>query len=237
MNKLTRYSRNLGLTAGILLCAGLATAPAMASSITFTFTGTVTEVGHKLREPSPGPFSVDQSATGSYTFNPDTPNTGSGNTGEYHGALDGPSTNFNVTIGTYVASLGAGATRIEVIDNPHNFRDESYEVEGVFSGAPVNWQNPKSFQFDIEHPSSNQFNGISLPLTSPSVSSFDVRTLRLVFGYGGDDRTVIVTLNEMTPVPLPPAVILFGAGLVSLIGLGARNRQRGQKIGVLGSKL
>ncbi len=30
----------------------------------------------------------------------------------------------------------------------------------------------------------------------------------------------------MTPVPLPPAVILFGAGIVALIGLGARNWQR-----------
>ncbi len=35
-----------------------------------------------------------------------------------------------------------------------------------------------------------------------------------------------VESNSAVATPLPPAVILFGAGLVALIGLGARNWQQ-----------
>ncbi len=125
---------------------------------------------------------------------------------------------------TYVASLGPGGNEIEV-KNPSNFKDESYEVEGAFAGAKVNGYKPKSFELELEHPSSNQFSNTSLPATPPSISAFEERTLRLVFGYGGDYRTVTIKLDSLTAVPLPPAVILFGAGLVALIGLGARNRR------------
>ena len=241
MNKLTRYSRNLGLTAGILLCAGIATTPAMASSIpitfnpiTFNFTGYVSKVGYKL---SDGTFIRGQSVTGSYTFNSDTPNTGSHYMGEYKGAL----TNFEVTIESYTASLGTGTNEIEV-KNPRGLNYDSYEVEGPLyrDGDKVNGYKPKSFELELEHlkhSSTYRFDGVDLPKTPPDLSSFKEKTLRLEFGYGGDDKTVTIKIKDMTVVPLPPAVILFGAGLVALIGLGARNRQRGQKIGVLGSKL
>lgn len=240
MNKLTRYSRNLGLTAGILLCAGIATTPAVASSIpiTFIFTGTVTKVGYEMSTDFGGPFRLGQSATGTYTFNPGTLNTGSDSSGEYKGALNGSSTNLHVTIGTYVVSLGAGDNTIEV-KNPDNFNHESYEVEGRFSGSTVTGHDPKSFELELEHPYSDQFINVSLPLTPPTLSAFREKIFRLEFAHeqSPDRHRVIVTLETLTPVPLPPAVILFGAGLVALIGLGARNRQRGQKIGVLGSKL
>jgi hypothetical protein len=232
-NSLSRFSRNLGLTACFLLCASIATTPAIASSvpITFTFTGTVTEVGYEMGEHFGGPFRVGKAVTGSYTFNPDTLNSGSGYYGEYKGALNGPSTNLHVVIetstGAYVASLGSGYNKIEV-KNPYNFSGESYEVEGKFSGAPVTGHNPKSFELELEHPTSNQFDNVSLPLTPPTLSAFYERKLRLVWEHGQspDRHRVIVTLETLTTVPLPPAVVLFGAGLVALIGLGARNWQR-----------
>ncbi len=77
MNVFLRRARTVGFTAGLLLCAGMATAPAMASSvpITFTFTGKVTEVGYEMGEHFGGPFRLYKPVTGSYTFNPDTPDT------------------------------------------------------------------------------------------------------------------------------------------------------------------
>jgi hypothetical protein len=91
----------------------------------------------------------------------------------------------------------------------------------------VNLLDPKTFLFDLVKPSSNQFNGVLLPSTPPSVSSFATHTFRLVFGNGGDSRTVLMRLDTLTAVPLPAAVILFGAGLVALVGLGAGSwRQR-----------
>jgi len=228
-NPLTRQSRSLGFTAALLLWAGVAAAPAMAASvpITFTFTGKVTYVGYEMGEHFGGPFRLYKPVTGSYTFNPDTANSGSGSTGEYEGAL----TNLHVVIGTstgtYVASLGTGHNEIEM-ENPSNFSGESYEVEGKFSGLAVTGHNPKSFELELEHPSSNQFDNVSLPLTPPTLSAFVVRKFRLEFAHeqSPDKHRVIVTLDTLTAVPLPPAVLLFGAGLVALIGLGARSRRR-----------
>lgn len=226
MHRISLVSLKLALIAGLLFCAGMATAPAMAELITFKFTGAVTHVGNHL---SGGPFSLGQSVTGFYTFNSETLNTGSGSTGEYKGALNPnpltyPSTNLKVTFGTYVALLGRGTNEIEV-KNHYGLSDDSYEVEGVFAGEKVNGYKPRSFELELEHPSSNQFDMAKLPLTPPSVSAFEERTFRLDFGSGGSHNRVLVTIKDITVVPLPPAVILFGAGLVALIGLGARNRQ------------
>jgi hypothetical protein len=217
MNHIRSFFLKHAFTASMLLWASITVTPAMAASVTFNFTGTVSSVGSQL---SGGPFSVNQPVTGSYTFEPTTSNTGSGFTGRYNGALNGPSTNLNVTIGTYVASLAAGSNNIEV-KNPPSLSADSYEVEGLFSGPAVNSHNPKSFELELEKPSSNQFNGVLLPSTPPSVSSFTEKTFRLVFENGGNSRTVIVTLSTLTAVPLPTTVILFGAGLIALVGLGA----------------
>lgn len=45
--------------------------------------------------------------------------------------------------------------------------------------------------------------------------------------FGAASGSVLLDTYTLTPVPLPPAVILFGAGLLALVGLGAGNwRQR-----------
>ncbi len=47
--------------------------------------------------------------------------------------------------------------------------------------------------------------------------------------FGGAGNYVVGSLAHLTAVPLPAAVILFGAGLISLVGLGAgglRNLRR-----------
>jgi len=214
-----RLRIGLGIILWSLLSGGLLTNPATAALVTFNFTGTVDSVGSHL---SGGPFSTSQAVTGSYTFESTTSNTGSGFTGTYNGALNGPSSNLNVTIGSYSASLAPGANTIEV-KNPSSLSADSYEVTGLFSGAAVNGYAASSFKLELAKPSTDQFNGVLLPSTPPSVSSFAERTFRLVFGNGGDSRTVIVKLDTLTAVPLPAAVILFGTGLVALTGLGAGN--------------
>jgi hypothetical protein len=214
MNHIRPDFLKLALTASMLLWASITVSPATAASITFIFTGTV--------DSSWGPFSKNQAVMGSYIFESTTSNTGSGTTGEYKGALNGPNTNLNVTIGSYHASLAPGDNKI-VVENPSGFSRDSYEVKGFFSGD-VNGYAARSFELELEKPSTNQnlfFNGVALPTTSPSVSSFAERSLELVFGHGEHSHTLNITLNTLTAVPLPAAVILFGAGLVALIGLGA----------------
>jgi len=49
-------------------------------------------------------------------------------------------------------------------------------------------------------------------------------------GPGGNNVKVSGSLTSLTAVPLPAAIVLFGAGLVALAGLGA-GRARQRKIG------
>ena len=213
----------LGIVMGGLLWGGLTANQAMATLVTFNFTGAVTSVGSQL---SGGPFSVTQPVTGSYTFESTTPVSVSGTTGTYSGALTGSPTYLNVTIGTYVASLAAGDNNIQV-KNTAGMSGDAYKVEGLFSGLPVGTHDARNFELALKDPSGNPFNSVALPTTPPSLNSFADRTLRLVFENGGNSRTVIVALGPLTAVPLPPAVILFGAGLIALVGLGAGSwRQR-----------
>ena len=97
--------------------------------------------------------------------------------------------------------------------------------------------NPSSLEFNFIHNNNiipnGPFNSTNLPVTPPGLnwvgnSAAPEATLRVIFS-GGEGSVIDVRINDihLVATPLPPAVILFGAGLVSLIGLGARNwRQR-----------
>jgi hypothetical protein len=68
------------------------------------------------------------------------------------------------------------------------------------------------------------FPSLALPLTQPDLGNAVPLTAVgfvqfLKTGDPTDGQAVIVLLGQ--PVPLPPAVVLFGAGLVALISLGA----------------
>lgn len=219
MTNFNFHTKHLWVTTAILLGTVLTISPANAAPITFNFTGAVSGIGTQIN-PSGGPFSLSQAVTGSYTFDSSTSNTGAGNTGTYSGTLS----SFNVTIGTYVASLAAGANSI-VVTNPINSINDSYRVLGLFSGDSVNGNAPASFELELKGPSSS-FSNVLLPTTPPSVSSFATKEFRLLFGNGAASRVLTVTVSQLTAVPLPAAVILFGAGLVALAGLGAGNRRQ-----------
>jgi hypothetical protein len=76
------------------------------------------------------------------------------------------------------------------------------------------------FAIELADPTHTAFNNDLLPTTPPNLGSFATKNFRLVFN-GGPVGTVSGVLTALTAVPLPAAVILFGAGLVALVGLGA----------------
>ena len=91
--------------------------------------------------------------------------------------------------------------------------------------ATVNFLAPRLFDFQLRGPAS-LFGSDALPTTVPSIGSFnDFNRWRLVFGPG-NGIVVRGDLTALTAVPLPAAVILFGAGLVALVGLGAGSWRR-----------
>jgi len=208
MNLIRQFLLNFCLTASMLLWAGIAVTPANAATITFNFTGTVTGVGAQLGTTT---FSIGDTASGSYTFNPaTTDDVGGATIGTYNDTIS----DLVVNIGSYNATLGAGSNFITVRNLPTL---DSYTMQAPFAGSTVNGRTPQYFAIELADPTHTAFNNDLLPTTPPNLASFATTNFRLVFN-GGPVATVS---GVLTAIPLPAAVILFGAGLVALVGLGA----------------
>ena len=97
------------------------------------------------------------------------------------------------------------------------------------TGMAINGVLPTSFQVSLADPSGKVFDNLNLATTPPSLKSFAMNQWRL--NFGGVGNYAVGSLAHLTAVPLPAAVLLFGAGLISLVGLGAgglRNLRRPQ---------
>ena len=210
--------RHLLSIAGLLALTGVAAAPAMAAPVIFNFTGAVSDV-HASLFPT---FNTSQTLTGSYTFNDATPDSNpSPGIGRYNGTIQA----LTVTLGSYTATLGnSGSNFIEIRNQVSSDR---YEVRAPLTGPIVNGFSPLRFRIELIDPSATVFNNTNLPTTAPSLSSFAASRFRIIFEDGNGNARVRGALTSLTVVPLPTAVVLFGAGLVALAGLGAGSwRQR-----------
>ena len=206
MDRRTTRFLYLGILVSSVLWGGLAVNPASAAPITYTFAGTVTNVSSAPNVLG-SPFNTTQTMSGQMIVS---------DSGSY------PIQILTVSIGGYQAT-GIGSGNVTIQNNnaalsPPLIVDRLYALKQV-SGAPVNTSyTPSYFSIDLRGPQS-LFAGAALPTTVPSISSFTVKNeWRLVF-LGG--KVVIGQMSQLTAVPLPAAVVLFGAGLVALVGLGA----------------
>ena len=157
-----------------------------------------------------------------------------------------------IAVGNGAATPGAGTILGFTDPNPATREGlplDSYQVVTSFSGNDVNGiggpvtASHLEFNYihnNIDHPG-GPFSDTSLPTLPPSMiptlppsvngwmDAHSLTPFRVVFGTGDDASLVNGRILSMNLVanPLPPAVILFGAGLVALIGLGAGSwRQR-----------
>ena len=112
------------------------------------------------------------------------------------------------------ASIGSGRTDI--------FQTDTYYLDGEFSGLAVT-------QFSINFTDDFYFEGGFAPLPE----SIDLEKAINPFADGGsaiDDSPPIrygVSSWSMSvqPIPIPPAVWLFGSGLIGLVGIARRRAQ------------
>ncbi len=220
-----RFFRNLGVVAGSLMLSGAMLTPALAATITYNFSGTVSNVGNQLSPPPPpfGTTGPSSAMSGSMTVN--TSDTASG-------AVNGSYKieNFEVTIGTYTATYSPTLSSFGQVDIRNGAggapgADRFIVTVTPLTGDSVRFFAPRLFEIDLRGPNSPStiFTSDDLPNPAPSIASFTTRNLfRLQFGPGNANaREVSGVVTSLTAVPLPAAVILFGAGLVALIGLGA----------------
>jgi hypothetical protein len=213
----TRQARPLFLkmafTAGMLLWAYIAVSPATAVTVQYSFTGTVNQVSPRLSSTfitNPSPTAM----SGLITVDSTDTNTASAILGSY------TITNFSLNIGGYTATMGTSGN--VVIRNGPPGTDWFNVTVNAPNGPVVSGLAPRIFEIQLRGPNSI-FTSDALPPSSPSMTSFTNRNLwRLVFG-AGTTRTVSGVMTAVTPVPLPPTAILFGAALVALVGLGAGN--------------
>lgn len=183
------------------------------------FSGNVTDVGRFLSPPAvPSPqFTAGSTMTGTMTVD-----TIDGTSGGLVGSYNIQS--LSVTIGGYTATVGPTGTVNIRNGGPGNdrFEVETPSQPGNLSGSEINFLLPRLFMINLRGPNSI-FASDELPSTVPSLSSFTgTNQFRLQFGpTNGANARVVGQLTDLTAVPLPTSVILFGLGLVALVGLGA----------------
>ena len=211
----------------IALCSLLVVAePSEAAPVpvTFSFTGAVSEVTGVLFNPM-GTSLGTGLMTGSVTFDTAANQIFPG-TGVYLNSITGLTLTIPKTVmmipNTYTASYASGGNNGIVIgnSNPGGGADQFTAISGM-AGATINGLSPSSFSMSLIDPSGNVFNNLNLPTTPPSLNSFASGQWRLVFGNEIDGNIVKGSFSNLTAVPLPAAVVLFGVGLTALVGLGA----------------
>lgn len=206
MDRRTTRFLYLGILVSSVLWGGLAVNQAEAGSITYTFAGTVTNVMNAPNV-SGSPFNTSQTMSGQMTVNPAANPASPTN--------NHPIQSLTVNIGGYQANLTGPGYNFSVT----NSIPDRLSLFLPVSGAPVNTSyTPSYFSIDLRGPQS-LFNSTALPTTVPSISSFTVKNEWRLYFSGG--KVVVGQMSQLTAVPLPAAVVLFGAGLVALVGLGA----------------
>jgi hypothetical protein len=186
--------------------------------MTFGFTGVATSVPGSLNPPFAG-YPTPTALSGSFTFDEFTTDSKplNLNRGLYNGTIQA----LTVNLGTYTWTMGnSGANFIEI----RNSGNDRYTMQAPLINVPtVNEFSPLSFRIKLTDPNGGLVSDDLLHATPPSIGSLAMtdRVWRVVFEDSSGKARVQGYLTSLTAVPLPAAVILFGAGLVALIGLGA----------------
>ena len=223
MNHMRSVSLKFALAASMLLWGSIAVTPAMAALTLFHFQGTVGASDGML-----GPtLFPGQLVKGSFTYDPapavpaHDSNINPG-IGRYNGLLT--ALHVDIGNGAYVAELNpTGSDFIEIRDQANLLGNvDGYVMRAPVIGGSVNGVSAAYFRIEFTHfPSAFTSDALRAPTLGSLFSNF-----RMGFSDNGSgDSPQISGPVTLVSTPLPPAVILFGAGLVALIGLGARNWQ------------
>jgi hypothetical protein len=211
----------LGIAMGVLLWGGLPANQAMAATFLYSFTGLVDKVQGQLNPPFfvNGQNPPTMSASMTVESTPDLDTNPNNIFGEYK------ITSFNLHIdnsnlGGYNATTGS-FNQLEIRDGTPG-QDQLNVAVTAPNGDPVGAREPNLFFIKLHSSDTDTFASDALPTTAPGIDSFDLKNQwRLVFEPGGKAVSGFISAMSITAVPLPAAVILFGAGLIALVGLGA----------------
>lgn len=183
---------------------------AQAALVTYSFSGSIDG-------------SSSTSVLGSFQFETAT----SGSSGVYNGAVRG----FSLDIGGFSEAIFApGANAVTISQNVSMMvggTGDRWALVTAATGNAImgpNGSPVKPFSFDLR--SDLPGGGFSTNLQDydyPSLGGLNGGSARwrLFFEDANGNPSAFLGSATLTAVPLPAAVILFGAGLISLVGLGA----------------
>lgn len=199
-----------GLLTAAAVCALLVpVTAAQAALVNYSFTGSIDGISPALA-PVSGSFQFD--------------NTTGGSGGAYNGAVTG----FTMTIGgalgySSVFTSGANAVTISQHLPLGSGVVDRWALSTAVTGPELTGTGYTPFNFDLRL--DKQGGGLFATTAlqdPPSLGAVSAARWRLFFeDVDGNPAVFLGSITSLTAVPLPTAVLLFGAGLISLVGLGA----------------
>jgi hypothetical protein len=204
---------------GLAIMFGAMVGASEAALVTYTFQGAVSDISDPLFPT----FNTGQTLTGSFTFNNLANQFGPG---AYPNVL----TDLQVNVGAGSGALTTGTNVMRIIDTPGAGPDIFRLRGSVNMATPLGAFATSVFHIDLRDPTGTAFNSLALP--SPgnvSLSNFASNKWRLVLAGG---KVISGSLTSLQAVPLPATVLLFGAGLIALVGFGAGGLRNLRRAGV-----
>ena len=182
---------------------------AQAALVNYSFTGNL--------NPDLDPLGMIP-VSGSFQFD----NATGGSGGVYNGAVTGFTLNFG---GLYTSSFAPGANAVTISQNMPlgSGMVDRWGLVSAATGSDLGGFTPFSFDLRFDRLGGGLFSDTSLQ-DPPSLGGINPTTgrWRLFFeDMDGNPAAYLGSISSLTAVPLPAAVLLFGAGLISLVGLGA----------------
>lgn len=178
-----------------------------AALVTYSFTGNIDGISPTM-VPISGSFQFDN-ATG-------------GSSGAYNGAVTGFTLNMGGIL-NYTSSFAPGANAVTISQNVSmgGGSGDRWALVSAVTGPNLGGYTPFSFDLRL-----NRMGGGLNPdaLEPPSLGSLNGGSARWRLFFedaDGNPAVFLGSISSLTAVPLPAAVLLFGAGLISLVGLGA----------------
>jgi len=223
MRMIKPWFRRRSILAAAAVCSLLVPfAAAQAAPVTYSFAGNLDN----------DPLS-QYSVSGHFTFD----NATGGSGGVYNDAVK--DFTWNLSVGgsvVYTSTFAPGANAVTVAkDMPLLFggtvdrwamTTAATSNQLLTQGTPPVDHIPFRFDLRFDRTGGGLFGDTSLQ-DPPSLASLGIpgqgnARWRLFFeDAGGTPSAYVGSITSLTAVPLPAAVVLFGAGLISLVGLGA----------------
>lgn len=152
-----------------------------------------------------------QTFSGSYTFESATQASIVTPSGAFYPAL----LSLTIAAGSSTWSLSPNGDNGIFVTNGPGFTGDGYGVRARVTGSPVGGVSEFDFYINFVDYTGTRISNIELPVTFSPIG-FD-RYFQLAGPLTSYDVIIKGGVLSLTPIPLPPAALLFASGLVALL--------------------